>query len=111
MREIETEMPKRPVCSGCDRGDVRTIYVYVKPGSKALHIRIDCIEWLLAYAGDEDHFQGIARTNEDNAIGTAVADYLLEWDFNAKVWGCQIMAGAHTGQRARQAPTVLSRDF
>ena len=75
-----------------------------------MHICIDCIDWLVAYAADGQNFQGISRTNEDSAVGSAVADYLREWDFNAKVWECQSMAGAHTGQEASQEPKVLSRD-
>ena len=78
------EMPKYPSCSGRDQGEVRTVYVYVKPSCRVLYIRIDCLDWLLAYAADEHNFHGIVRQTEESDPTTAVADYVLTLDFHEK---------------------------
>ena len=103
-------MPTRPPCSGREQGEVRTIHIYVKSGSKALHIRMNCIDWLLVYAADEHHFQGIARNHKGPDPTTAVADYVLAWDFNSKAFEGTIAAGLLAGQSVSCAPTVLRKD-
>ena len=60
----ELVMPKRPTCTARDQDATITISVYkrgsqVRSGKHNLYLRSDFIEWLLSYAADELHFQGI----------------------------------------------------
>ena len=103
-------MPRRPICSGVELGQTQTIYVYVKPGNRSLYIRVDFIDWLLAYAADEQHFQGVLREDPKALPGTAVADYRVEWDFNTKAWEGTVQVGDATGQSTRCSVDVLNQD-
>ena len=111
MEVKKFEMPKRPPCAGCEKDDKTVICVYRKPGSsirnkRNLYLQVDCLDWLLSYAADELHFQGVVRTNpEPSAKPTgncsAVADLHLEWDFDAKAWEAEFVAGAFAGRKQR----------
>ena len=62
LTPMELTMPKRPPCAGKDRDATQTIHVLLKPnGTRQLYLRIDGLAWLLSYAADEHHFQGIVR--------------------------------------------------
>ena len=62
-------MPMRPNCTGYAQDDTINISVYRKPSeyrNKAkLFLREDFIHWLLSYAADELHFQGVVCVREE----------------------------------------------
>ena len=108
----ELEMPKRPPCVGIDQDATITISVY-KKGVAArnrgenLYLRSDYIEWLLAYAADELHFQGVRAASPEKELDrpencTAVAGLNLEWSFTSKAWNALFVLGPHINR---------SRDF
>ena len=49
------DMPKRPSCAGRECAEIRAVHLHVRKGSRALWIRLDCIDWLVSYAADEHH--------------------------------------------------------
>ena len=57
--------------------------------SKALHIRLEDVDWLCFYAADQHHFQGIARCPGVDP-NTAVAATHVEWDYNNKTWDVKV---------------------
>ena len=62
------EMPKRPACTGTDANVTTDICVYYKPAkyrgaTPTVYLRTDSLDWLLSYAADEHHFQGVARSD------------------------------------------------
>lgn len=67
------DMPKRPSCAGSECAEIKKVHMYVRPNSKALWIRLDCIDWLVSYAADEHHYQGISRS--DSLTAVAAKDY------------------------------------
>ena len=71
---------------------------------------MDCIDWLLAYAADKHHFQGIDRQTEETDPTTAVADYVLAWACGSKAWEGTTTAGLLAGQSVSCASTVLRKD-
>lgn len=101
------EVPTRPRCTGRVNGGTTFVYVYKKPssdkrGNGNLYLRCDCIGWLLAYAADELHFQGIDQDSPESSeelVGNcpAVADLNLEWDFGAQSWQATFVAGVLNG--------------
>ena len=107
VREIA--MPKRPPCVQCDAGVSKSIQFYCKPTSRALFIRIQDMDWLISYAADQHHFQGIAR-GADVAPKTAVAAYQIEWDFNAKVFDVNINAGPDAGLTLKSPLGAFTKD-
>ena len=107
---VELTMPKRPPCSGLEQDQTQTIYVYLKPGNRSLYLRMDCLDWLVSYAADEHHFQGIVREEPEPLSGTAVADYRVEWDFNEQVWEGTVLVGATAGQSTRCCPEDLPKN-
>ena len=105
---VEITMPKRPPCSGVDQDQVQAIYVLLKPGgNRQLCIRMDCVDWLVAYAADEHAFQGIVRADPLPILAPAVADYRVEWDFNEHFWVASILAGPGLGRTKRFDPETL----
>ena len=116
----EFEVPTRPRCAGCGHDDKTVVYVYKKAsldkrGNGNLWLRLDCIEWLLAYAADELHFQGVPQSTPEPAtrqVGNcpAVADLSLELDFSAKAWDAKFVAGALAGTAKRMGVNDLDRD-
>ena len=114
------EVPTRPLCTGCVTDGNTTVWVYKKPspttrGNANLWLRVDGVEWLLAYAADELHFQGVVQSTIEPStpqLGncTAVADLFLEWDFSAKAWDATFVAGAMKGTSKRMCVHELTRD-
>ena len=82
-------MPRRPPCVQCVAGSTKTVRMWVKPKSKALHIRLEDIDWLCSYAADQHHFQGIARGPGVDQ-NTAVAATHVEWDYTNKTWDVKV---------------------
>ena len=72
-----------------------------------MHIRIGGLDWLLSNAADEQYFQGIVHDEPQSMQGTAVVEYRVEWDFNAKVWGGTVQVGEATVHRTRYSPDML----
>jgi hypothetical protein len=100
----ELEMPERPPCSAT--GNKTTMIAVYQDGKQAknasLWIRIDCIDWLLAYACDELFFQGVTSSDgggTKTANCPAVADLHLEWNFTTKAWDAEFVAGTFMGIR------------
>lgn len=118
-------MSTRPKCAACANDGDRAITVY-RPGGGGsgaqrgckgnLFLRVDCLDWLLSYAADELHYQGVvcessAVAVEDPKIAntTAVADVHLEWDFGGKAWDAEFVAGQFEGQTIRFALSSFTR--
>ena len=101
----ELQMPQRPLCVGS--AETTTVWMYLKPNNRnvktsSMYIRVDCIDWLLAYAADELFHQGVKRdtvADEDLKVAncSAVADVSLEWDFDKHLWEAEFLAGPFQG--------------
>ena len=62
-----------------------------KKNTGAVFVRVDCVEWLLAYGADELRLQGVTPMRVVQAAPqagncAAVAGLHLEFDFNATAW-------------------------
>ena len=108
----ELEVPSRPRCVGSDKDHKTVVWVYRKAkeenGEKKrnLYLRLDCIEWLLAFAADELACQGVQAaspvgTSDQIANCTAVADVHVEWDFSANAYVGKFVAGPRVGTTRR----------
>ena len=102
-------MPKRPPCSGVERDLTTIIYVYSPPKCKSLYLRVDCLDWLLSYAADEHHYQGIER-DESDVTSTAVAASSVRWDFTAKHWKGEVFVGPNAGQSTCFSPDEMTKE-
>ena len=92
-------MPKRPLCAGSEQDATQTIHVLLKPnGNRQLYLRIDGLEWLLSYAADEHHFQGIVRQAALPTPAVAEEDR-IEWEFNERHWVATVMVGPAAGKK------------
>lgn len=108
---VETlTVPTRPICTGRGDGDTTTIRVYrlsmLDSRSNArLDLRTDCIDWLLAYAADELHYQGVIAPCPvpQSRVGNRsdVAGLLLEWAFASQAWACEFVDGPLLGTTRR----------
>lgn len=117
----ELEVPTRPPCVGCNNDDKTVVCVYRKPCSEKrsngnLFLRVDCIDWLLAYAADELSCQGVEPASPDpidqhTGNCSAVADLHLQWDFSAKAWEASFVAGALVGTRKGMCVNDLNSDM
>ena len=71
-----------------------------------MFLRVDCVDWLLSYAADQLHFQGV-----DNLVGhmdgvleancAAVAGLHVEWNFHLKEWQAQLVSGPFQGVKRK----------
>ena len=112
----QLSVPTRPSCTGRGGDGTTTITIYRLPMSDRrsngnLHLRTDCIGWLLAYAADELHYQGIVAPcpvpQSRPANCAAVAGLRLEWAFATQEWACEFVDGVLLGTERRSA----LRDF
>ena len=103
------DMPKRPLCVGGAAGDLQKVYVFVRPGSKALWVRIDCIDWLTSYAADELYYQGVARVAA--AASKPAEDYELHYHYPDKAFDCKINVGVDAGLTWRMNLDQLTKDL
>ena len=103
------DMPKRPSCAGRECAEIQTVHLHVRKGSRALWIRLDCIDWLVSYAADEHYYQGVSRSDPMSAV--AANDYELEFDYSAKAWDCKINVGIDSGMTLRMSATQLTKDM
>ena len=100
-------MPQRPPCTGIGTTETIIVSVYMTElldGSKhsKIYLRRDCLDWLLSYAADELHFQGVTcETPERECTKKASCpdfpDLNLEWDFDAKAWDAEFVSGPLVG--------------
>ena len=108
---VETlTVPTRPICTGRGDGDTTTIRVYrlsmlASRSNARLYLRTDCIDWLLAYAADELHYQGVIAPCPvpQSRIGnrSEVAGLRLEWAFASQAWACEFVDGPLLGTTRR----------
>ena len=105
-------VPTRRPCAGGDGNAKTVISVYRQPLSDKrtnsnLYLRVDCVAWLLSYAADELHFQGItpSSTSHDPLVGncTSVPDLHVESDFATKEWDGRFVTGPMAGASYRQS--------
>ena len=74
--------------------------------SSKLFLLVGNLDWLLAYAADELHFQGVKRESPEReprkpANCAAVADLRLQWDFGSKTWEAEFVSGPFEGTTRR----------
>ena len=106
---VETlTVPTRPICTGRGDGATTTIRVYQTLASRSnarLYLRTDCIDWLLAYAADELHCQGVIAPCPvpQSRVGnrSEVAGLQLEWSFASQAWACEFVDGPLLGTTRR----------
>ena len=103
----ELSVPTRPACvSGASKEETQ-IFVYTAPDKKkqsAIHLRADCISWLLSYAADELACQGVSLG--DTIVGSpiqrspncACPNVHLEWNFALKRWEAVFVEGIAQGE-------------
>ena len=98
----EVQVPTRPECAGRGTEDTTVIRV-LQSGRRTnanLYIEVKYFDWLLQYAADEHHFQGVAPVDDGPAVAAskqgncpAVEDLHVEWQFEAKAWDATFVAG------------------
>ena len=107
---VTVQMPLRPYDDAAPRVDV-SVYFSGKNGKKLL-VRSDHIPWLMAYAADEIHHQGVApaavAAPARPANCTAVADLNVEWNFQSTAWEAEFIGGPHRGVKRRFSPQLFS---
>ena len=92
-------MPKRPPCTGVEQDKVVHVHVLVHSGGhRAMFLRMDSIDWLLAYAADERYYQGISRAPPPEEPAVADEPYTIRWDFDAFAWVAEILSGDARGE-------------
>jgi hypothetical protein len=116
---VDIDVPTRPPCAGCDGDNTTVISMYRQPQKDRrtngnLYLRVDCVEWLLSYAADELHFQGVTPSSpppSGHHAGncTAVADFYVEWDFLAKEWEGTFVAGSLAGTKHRMCGKAIDK--
>ena len=72
-------------------------------------IRLDCIDWLVSYAADEHHYQGVDRSDPHAAV--AVRDCDLDFDYQEKTWECKINVGVYKGKTLRLGDRQLTKEM
>ena len=104
-RIMTLKMPKRPICAGGEEEKV-TISVYLKTANKhtncakrSVWLNASCIGWLLAYAADEKHFEGVKRDSVEQAKepNCAVPDLLVEYNIDRYSWVGEFVDGPLCG--------------
>ena len=103
-------VPKRPPCAGVEQDKVVDVYVLMNPGGhRAMYLRIDCIDWLLAYGADEHYYQGITRTPPPEQAAVADLPYTISWDFGTDAWKAEILSGGARGATHLFKPEKLDK--
>jgi hypothetical protein len=111
-------MPKRPRCTGVEQDLCNVISVYRQGAASVrnksnLYLNVDNLDWLLSYAADELHFQGVERTEAQaqDAVANcpAVADLNVEWNFTEQTWEARFVAGPHADDSRQVGLNDLNR--
>jgi hypothetical protein len=84
VREID--MPARPPCVDGSAGNRQIVHMYVKPNSRGLRIRVDCVDWLVSYAADEHYYKGVPRC--EAAATEPQQTYTIDWSFDHHLFEC-----------------------
>jgi hypothetical protein len=115
----QLSVPTRPSCTGRGGDGTTTITIYRLPmadrrSNGHLYLRTDCIGWLLAYAADELHYQGVVAPcpvpQSRPANCAAVAGLRMEWAFATQEWACEFVDGPLLGTKHRFAVRDLTKD-
>ena len=106
VREID--MPKRPQCVAGAAGGGHKVHVFVKPNTKALYLRMDCVDWLISYAADEHYYQGVRRCD---VAPSEDKDYEIDYDFNDKAYEGKINVGVNAGRTTRMSMHQLTKEL
>ena len=106
---VDLEVPTRPACAGPTHDGTTVVCIYKPPSTDKrsngmLFLRVDSVDWLLAYAADELFFQSVMRlppAPSEAATGNcaAVAGLRLEWNFHDKAWTASFVDGPFAGTR------------
>ena len=103
-------MPKRPPCTGVEQDEVVHVHVIVHSGGhRSLFVRMDSIDWLLAYAADELYYQGISRPPPPGEPAVADKPFIVHWDFDASAWVAEILSGTAKGATQCFSPERLHK--
>ena len=102
--EIKTVvMPLRPPCADASCTDTKTVMVYYAGSNgRKKYLRCEDLNWLIAYAADELHFQGVVCDGRGDIYNKsancpAVADLNVEWDSQTKTWRAEFVDGEFRG--------------
>ena len=110
----ELQVPTRPPCVATASQGETTVFVYTPPNKKkSLHLRADCISWLLAYAADELACQGVScgdAASEDmsQTANCAIDNVHLEWNFDSKKWVATFVGGHAQGEVFQFGPSDVT---
>ena len=74
-----------------------------------MYMRIDNIDWLLAYAADEHYYQGITRAPPPEQAAVADLPYTISWDFGTFAWKAEILSGDARGATQRFRTEALHK--
>ena len=66
-----------------------------------MFVRMDSIDWLLAYAADERYYQGIHDRRHLENPQSRINRTPFRWDFGAFAWVAEILSGAAKGATQR----------
>ena len=69
---------------------------------------MDCIDWLISYAADEHHYQGVSRVDAD--ASKPAADYDIVWEYNDKAFDCTINVRMDAGLTLRMNLHHLTKE-
>ena len=103
------DMPQRPPCTSDGTGATTKVHIFVRPNTKALWIRMDCLNWLVSYGADEHHYQGISR--DDTSTSQPADDYEMKFDFNTKAYKCTVNVGIDAGMTLSMTVETLTKDM
>ena len=113
----------QPLCAGASDPDATTnVVMYAKnlahfrAKTFPMFLRVDFIDWLLSYAADELHFQGVVNnvSNTDDMLVAncaAVAGLYMEWNFTVKEWQAQFVSGPFKGVKRNFGTGNLNPTF
>ena len=106
---VTVHMSSRPYDP--DAPDVAVSVYYSGRNGKKLLVRSDNLPWLLAYAADEVHYQGvspIAVADEPRRANcAAVAGLNVEWNFQQRTWEAEFVEGHHRGTKRKFSPDLF----
>jgi hypothetical protein len=97
---VTLPMPLHPPCAVADCHDTKDVMCYYGGKTcKKTFVRITDIPWLLAYAADEHHFQGVAAIQEPTMRDSRrcnvpeIPDLHISWDFHKRMWLAEFIEG------------------
>ena len=121
-RIVEVSMPTKPQCAAPQGTDMTTLQVYITAksckspkgkGLKEIFLRSDGLSWLLAYAADQLHFQGIVPAENSAPQSRTpncpeIDDLHVAWNFFAKQWEARFLGGEFAGTIKRFRPDAIN---